>query len=232
VHVVPNYPELAASETVRDLRSLVGGGSIPNRGPVVLYLGGLMAGRGLEQLVEAIGLARSSELVLLGDGPLASDLLRRAAVSGAADRVHLLGPVPPKDVIGYASSADVGVSPILPASLSYRYSLPNKLFQYMAAGLPVVASDFPQVREVVEGARCGLVVDARRPEAIAAAIQRLADDPDEARAMGRRGRAAVEERYNWPVAAAALRTAYAGLMAHPPEAGRPMVETPDADQTR
>jgi glycosyltransferase involved in cell wall biosynthesis len=232
VHLVPNYPEAGRPGERRDLRSLVGGGSIGSHGGVVLYLGGLMAGRGLEQLVDAVGMARSVELVLLGDGPLAPDLLRRAAAAGAADRVHLLAPVPPEEVTAYAASADIGVSPIVPTSLNYRYSLPNKLFQYMAAGIPVVASDLPQVRDVVEGTGCGVVVDTTRPEAIAAAIDRLVDDPDGARAMGRRGREAVEARYNWPRAAAALLRAYAGLNGHRTPTGGAMVETPDARQTR
>ena len=232
VELVPNYPEPGSAGARSELRSLVGGGSIGHRGAVVLYLGGLMAGRGLEQLVGAIGLAPSTELAILGDGPLAPDLLRRAAGVGAADRVHLLAPVAPEEVTAYAASADVGVSPIVPSCLNYRYSLPNKLFQYMAAGIPVVASDLPQVREVVDGARCGVVVDTTRPSAIARAIEQLASDPAEARAMGTRGRAAVEERYHWAAAGAVLVRAYAGLIAHGRLAGEAMVKTTDADDTR
>jgi glycosyltransferase involved in cell wall biosynthesis len=232
VALVPNYPELSGPVERRELSSLPGGASIGTGGPVVLYLGGLMAGRGLEQLVDALGLARSAKLVLLGQGPIAAELANRAARLGAAHRLHLLPPVPPDRVVSYAASADIGVSPIVPSCLNYRYSLPNKLFQYMAAGIPVVASDFPQVRDVVAGTRCGLVVDATRPEAIAAAIERLVGDPGEARAMGQRGRTAVEERYNWSVSADVLLHAYAGLNAHRRSAGRVMVETGDADQTR
>ena len=215
VHLVPNYPELTGPVRAKELRALAGGSSIAGGRRVALYLGGLMGGRGLEQLVDALRVARSTQLVLLGDGPLASALVDRAAGFGAGDRLHLLEPVGPDEVIAYAASADIGVSPIVPSCLNYRYSLPNKLFQYMAAGLPVVASDLPQVREVVEGAGCGLVVDTTRPELIAAAIERLAGDPDAARAMGRRGRAAVQDRYNWSAAAATLLRSYAGLSAHP-----------------
>ena len=232
VHLVPNYPEVTGPAGRKDLRDLPGGAAIRSRGPVVLYLGGLMGGRGLEQLVDALRVARSTQLILLGEGPLASALVHRAAAFGAGDRLHLLEPVAPDDVIAYAASADIGVSPIVPSCLNYRYSLPNKLFQYMAAGIPAVASDLPQVRDVVDGARCGLVVDTTRPEAIAAAIERLAGDPDGARAMGRRGREAVEDRYNWSAAAATLIGAYAGLNAHPRTTGRAIVETPDAEQTR
>lgn len=232
VHLVPNYPELTGPVARKELRSLPGGASIGTAGPVVLYLGGLMGGRGLEQLVAALRIAASTQLVLLGQGPLASALARRATDSGAGDRLHALAPVRSDEVIDYAASADIGVSPIVPSCLNYRYSLPNKLFQYMAAGIPVVASDLPQVRDVVEGSRCGLVVDTTRPEVIAAAMERIAGDPDEARAMGMRGRRAVEEQYNWSVAAAALLRAYDSLIGQSLPTGRAMAKTPRADQTR
>ena len=232
VHLVPNYPELTGPVARRELRDLAGGSAIGNRGPIVLYLGGLMGGRGLEQLVDALGVARTAQLVLLGAGPLGSELANRASRFGGGDRLHLLEPVGPDEVIAYAASADIGVSPIVPSCLNYRYSLPNKLFQYMAAGIPVVASDLPQVRDVVEGARCGLIVDTTRPQAIAAAIEQLAGEPGEARDMGMRGRTAVERHYNWPTAAATLLRAYEGLNPRRRAARRAMVETSDAGRTR
>jgi len=207
VSLVPNYPDIAGGVARRELRDLPGGEAIDPDAPVVLYLGGLMAGRGLEQLVDAIGLMPSVQLVLLGSGLLEAPLLRRAAQRGA--RVHVLAPVAPAEVEAYAASADLGVNAIVGSSLNDRYSLPNKLFQYMAAGLPVVASDLPHVREIVEGTRCGLLADTRSPEPIAEAIRRILDDPDEAAAMGARGRAAVADRFNWSASAAVLREVYA-----------------------
>lgn len=76
-------------------------------------------------------------------------------------------------------------------------TLPIKLFEYMAAGLPVISSDFPVWREIVESAGCGLMVDPMDMDAIVAAMQWIADHPDEAEAMGRNGRRAVEENYSW-----------------------------------
>ena len=208
VALVPNYPEAPVDGRVVDVRTLPGSDRIDAGRPVVLYLGGLMAGRGLEQLVDAIALEPAAQLVLVGDGMLAGQLSERARRAGVGDRVHLLPPVAPDDVIAVAASADIGVSPIVPSCLNYRYSLPNKLFQYMAAGIPVVASDFPQVRDIVEGARCGVVTDTTRPGEMAWAIRRVLDDPTEARAMGERGRDAVAERYNWATAAATLEEVY------------------------
>ena len=167
-----------------------------------------MGGRGLEQLVDAMTDVSDVDLVLLGDGPQAPSLRSRSTRLGIADRVHFVEPVPPSQVVSHAAWATVGVMPIVPSSLNNRYSLPNKLFQYMQAGIAVVATDFPQVREVVNGARCGVLVDTTRPEAIAAGIRAVLADPANARAMGARGAAAVADRYTWDVvslASGALR---------------------------
>ncbi len=210
VELVHNYPD-HLPVAARDLRDRSDGSEIAADRRLVLYLGALMGGRGLEELVDAAPDFDGADLVLLGSGPLEPELARRIGVAGTGERVHLLAPVPPDQVVDYAASADVGVSPIVPSCLNYRYSLPNKLFQYMAAGVPVVASDFPQVREVVRDSGCGLVVGTSRPADIAAAVNRILSDPGRALAMGQRGRAAVEERYNWSNAADVLLSVYAGL---------------------
>lgn len=211
VELLPNYPE-AGPESRRDLRSLIDRQRLPLEAPIVLYLGGLMEERGLEALVQSIALWRSdAHLVLLGRGTLEDSLRRLAAETGVHQRVHMLAPVPPDEVVGWAASADVGVSPLVPSSLNNRYSLGNKLFQYMAAGLPVVASDFPQVRDVVVGSDAGLCVDTADPRQIASAIDGLLADRDRCRAMGRNARRAVERRYNWDVAARTLLEVYSSL---------------------
>jgi len=189
---------------------------VPEAAPIVLYLGGLMGGRGIEYLVRSMNAVPDAHLVLLGSGHQAGELAEEARALGVAERVHLLPPVPSDDVVGYAASATVGVSPIVDSCLNYRYSLPNKLFQYMAAGLPVVASDFPQVREVVIGSGAGLVTDTRSPERIAKALSSLLADRGAAREMGERGRAAVEARYNWSTSAAALLAVYERVAARLP----------------
>lgn len=208
VDLVPNFPERLIGVDRREIRSLPGMRDVPATAPLVLYLGGLMGGRGIEYLVRAMTSVPGAHLVLLGSGHLAGELANEARAIGVADRVHVLQPVPSDEVVAYAASATVGVSPIVDSCLNYRYSLPNKLFQYMAARLPVVASDFPQVREVVVGTGAGLVTDTRSPERIASALSGLLANPDEARAMGDRGRAAVEARYNWSTSADALLAVY------------------------
>lgn len=209
VHLVANYPDRSRPVERREIRDLPGGEAIDQELPVVLYLGGLMRGRGIEGLVEAMGMIPGAQLVSLGEGPLLEPLRASALAAGA--RATFLAPVPPDLVNDYAASAAVGVSPYVPEGLNNRYSLPNKLFHYMAAGIPVVASAFPQVRAIVEGARCGVTVDMTAPAAIATAIRRMLRDPAEAAAMGARGRAAVEDRYNWEASAAVLQAVYEDL---------------------
>jgi glycosyltransferase involved in cell wall biosynthesis len=80
---------------------------------------------------------------------------------------------------------------------AYLDSLPVKMFEYMSAGLPVIASDFPLWREIIEGNDCGLCIDPLDPAAIAAAIDALVSNPARAEQMGRNGRAAVEQHFNW-----------------------------------
>jgi len=80
---------------------------------------------------------------------------------------------------------------------SHREALPVKLFEYMSAGLPVIASSIPKWQSIVEEHRCGLVVDPLDIDEIAAAIEWIFEHPEEAEAMGERGREAVEDQFQW-----------------------------------
>jgi glycosyltransferase involved in cell wall biosynthesis len=91
-------------------------------------------------------------------------------------------------------------------------SQPNKLFEYMSASLPVIASDFPLWREIIEGAGAGLLVDPQSPDAISDAMEWLIDNPEQAKEMGENGKRAVEETYNWNIESKKLITMYRDLI--------------------
>ena len=95
---------------------------------------------------------------------------------------------------------------------NYIDSFPTKMFEYMAIGLPVIASDFPLWRRIISDVNCGLFVDPQNPEAIAKAMQWILDHPQEAEDMGRRGRKAVEEVYNWKSESVKLANLYESLL--------------------
>jgi glycosyltransferase involved in cell wall biosynthesis len=192
--VVRNCPPLEPLPSASPLREALGVG--PDSF-VVLYQGLVNIGRGLSQTVRAIALVPGSVLAIQGYGPLVERVLAEAEDVGVADRVRYLGRAPIEELNAYAAGADVGDVVLENLSLNNYLAAPNKLFQYMMAGIPVLASDFPEMKEIVEGERVGLTCDPASAEAIAAAIRSLRDDPEGRKAMGRRARGLAESRYNW-----------------------------------
>ncbi|HET9085470.1 MAG TPA: glycosyltransferase, partial [Candidatus Limnocylindrales bacterium] len=116
---------------------------------VVLYQGGFSRGRGVEQLFEAIKAVDDAVLVLMGYGAEEQAYRDRADHPSSGGRVHVLPAVPPADLLDWVASADVVAMPIQPTTLNHRLTTPNKLFEAMAAGVPVVASDLPGMASVV-----------------------------------------------------------------------------------
>jgi len=90
-------------------------------------------------------------------------------------------------------------------------ALPNKIFEYMAAALPIVASNFPLWKEIIEGNHCGICVNPLDPKEIARVIEYLIEHPEEAKKMGENGRKAVLEKYNWENESKKLLDVYKGL---------------------
>lgn len=186
--VVANYPKLAEFSGH--------GPDYHEREAVVAYVGGVTLTRGAIEMIEAIELvpdALHARLVIAGRLQLDVD---ETPFPPATDRVEYRGVIDRDGVQRLLSSARVGLVVLHPIP-SYLESYPVKLFEYMAAGLPVVASDFPLWKSIVSGAGCGLVVDPLDVKAVAAAIEALLADPAAAVEMGRRGRSAVEDTYSW-----------------------------------
>ena len=170
--VVRNVPERVLTspppaERLRDARGA----------PLAVYVGGLVSGRGIEETIEALPAAPDLRLVLMGRGQDAyrARLERLAAELGVADRVEYRPPVEPAEVVEAISGAEMGLSLIQPICLSNVLSLPNKLFEYTAAGLPVVASDLPVLGAVVREEGIGEAVPPDDIEAIAKAMRDLAE---------------------------------------------------------
>jgi glycosyltransferase involved in cell wall biosynthesis len=172
-------PTLECGDFTRRRSSLLRETStIPDDRWIVLYQGALMKGRGLFTILDVFQrfLNDRYHFAILGDGPLRSDLRTRIDLLGIGDRVTLFGQIPMERLPAYTASADIGLCLIENAGFSYFYSLPNKLFEYLAAGLPVVASDFPEIGRIVRREDVGLLVDPGDPDAIAEAIMKLSDD--------------------------------------------------------
>lgn len=184
---------------------------------VVLYHGGLTADRGIEQLVESLEhLPEDVVLVLLGYGELAASMEAKAVDPALSGRLRVLPAVPPSELASWVASADIAAMPIQPTTLNHRLTTPNKLWEAMAAGVPVVASDLPGMSAIVDDTGCGVLCDPTDPAAIASAIRVVLDAPDEERAAyGRRGREAVRNRFNWNAQVAIMLDEYARLTGRP-----------------
>jgi glycosyltransferase involved in cell wall biosynthesis len=165
---------------------------------LALYVGGISTGRGMEEMVASARFLDDVDIVLLG--PVSASYRRgleeSAAAAGVADRVFFASAVAGNEVMQHAAGADVGLVPYRNTCLNNYLSLPNKLFEYLAAGVPVVASDFPELRRVVRGEEVGATCDPDDPADIARAIAEVIRDPEWHRALSANARRAAE-RFTW-----------------------------------
>jgi glycosyltransferase involved in cell wall biosynthesis len=192
--------------------------SAPAPGKKIVYLGAMSRIRGLVEVVEAFGLVAAGHpdwrLCLVGTcrpADFEDELKALATQCDVAARIQFVPWVPYEQKEALLLEAAMGIVTYLPCA-NNTSCLPNKLFEYMLAGVPVIASDFPLYREVVESKQCGLLVDPARPEAVAEAMEYLVEHPEEARRMGENGRRAVLAEYNWETQRTELLHIYASVL--------------------
>jgi glycosyltransferase involved in cell wall biosynthesis len=180
---------------------------------IVLCLGNVAPGRGVEQLCRAIADVPDAALLVVGPGGAFRDqLAAEAADLPAADRIHFLPAVPPDEIPAWTAAADVAAMAIQPTTLNHRLTTPTRLFDAMGVGVPVVASDLPGMASIVTGAGCGVVCDPTDPAAIAAALRDVLDGPPERRLAFREAAlAAAGGRYAWERQVERLLQIYARL---------------------
>ncbi len=164
---------------------------------VACYVGGISKGRGIIEMIEAIGQVKSDVRLRLAGAFSDTQLLQLIQAMPGWQKVDALGFVDREGVRDTLEHSIIGLVTLHP-NINYKDALPVKMFEYMSAGIPVIASDFPLWREIISGNECGILVDPLNPLEIARAIDYLAMHPQEAERMGRSGREAVLERYNWP----------------------------------
>lgn len=177
----------------------------------LLYVGAISEARGITTMLDALHLLNGDARLALA-GSFSSLLLESKARAHAAwKHVDYHGFASREMVCDLLSSADVGLVLFHPEP-NYLYCYPTKLFEYMAAGLPVVASDIPFWKTIVERARCGVLADPVSPSSIALSIRELASSPEAMRKMGEAGMEAVHSMYSWEREGEALRDFYRALL--------------------
>jgi glycosyltransferase involved in cell wall biosynthesis len=211
-------PEVVLNAPVEEALHEVEFPDVPR--PVFIYQGGLTPGRGLAEMVSAFLASGPGSLVVMGDGPLKDSLAGLAETAVESARVHLVPPVPHADVVSAAARADIGLIPYMPTGLNNLYSSPNKLFDYLHAGLAIIASDLPFLAKTLDETGAGLVVSPGDVSALQEAVNRIGSDEAALSSMKEAARAAAP-RYTWERQVPVLLDAYRRVLAnrHEPVAG-------------
>ncbi len=179
---------------------------------LLLYSGFITFNRGIEKMIQSLRYLPDCYLVFMGYGTekYKKQLLKIILQSGLESRVAFYGPVPSDEVVMYAAGADLGVAPIENSCLSYYYCSPNKVFEYINAGLAVVASDFPELRKVIYKHDIGCTFDPNDPRDIARAVTYVFEDVERWRRM-KQNTIAASKCYNWENESEKLLNLYRAL---------------------
>lgn len=178
---------------------------------LVLYHGYFFKDRGIEELIESSKYINGARLIVRGFGPTESVLRRIVKEQGLENKVMFAVPVKMDELIKYASEADIGVIPYIATNLNNSFTMPNKLFEYMMAGLAIAGSDLPELRNIILGNNLGRVFDPTDPKDIARAINEMLSDEELLFRMKNNSLKAAREKYNWEIEGQKLIAIYEKL---------------------
>lgn len=205
--VIYNTPVIPASDGIGCLRALTG---LKPEVPLLVYTGRVHGvGRGLDVVAQALRMLPDVHLAVLGPRVERYDQWLNDVVDTCRinDRVHLLAPVAPDEVVDNIRDADVGLCLIQDVALSYRYCMPNKLFELSFAGIPVVVSDLPELGGFVREIGNGVAVDQTDPKSVADGVRQLLEGREAFRPSSR-GKQQLRDEYSWTAQATRLLTLY------------------------
>ena len=205
-HVTRNIPQFKAQASAgadqHGLREKMG---VKPDDLLFIYQGGFIAGRGIERLLSVFTqMPPSTHLMCMGNGPLREQI---AAAALANPNIHLLPPVAPQEVLGYTKAADIGICLTDNSCLSHYYSLPNKVFEYLHAGLPIIVNPLLEQQRIIEEHQCGWVAP-KDEMALAAMLRGITREQ-----LGQRQAGVVRAAaaFNWGNEAANLVQRYRSL---------------------
>jgi len=168
--VIRNLPLEQIPNNKVDLKSKL---KIPENNLILLYQGVILEGRGFKPILNALAEIENFHLITLGSGVFQNEYEKLAEELKISDRVHFLGTFEQHELINYTTAADIGLALIENISKSYYYALPNKLFEYIMADVPVLCSNLPQMKKVVEEYKVGEVVDIEKDRELITRLKNL-----------------------------------------------------------
>ena len=169
--VVKNVPLLQRENVTLEVK-------FPTEHKTVLYQGVLNPGRGIKPMIKALHYLKEIDLIIIGYGKVEVELQQFVKEEGLEKRVHFLGRISNEELPNYTKLATIGMVLEEPLGLSFEYSLPNKLFDYIHAELPIICGNLPEIKSVVENFNVGISVKDYNPETIAKEINKLTEDKE------------------------------------------------------
>lgn len=195
-HIVHNAPPATLPDRANRVWSLRD--RIGTTSPFFVHLGQMKAQRGGPILLDALRLVDSAHLVFLGYGSEMNRMQDLARMHGLTERVHFFEPVPPDAIRDAIRDADAGITMLEDTCLNHRYALPNKLFDYIHAGLPVLGADLPEIRAVIARHDIGVTASPNHPEQVAEAMKTMLDAQRQSRWQANLSTA--RQAYTWEMA--------------------------------
>jgi glycosyltransferase involved in cell wall biosynthesis len=164
--------QLDASPKTTDLKKTL---NLPEKSRILLYQGGLTANRNLESLIEAMTFITNDciVLVMLGNGDIKQKLIRASFKLGVSNRIFFIEAVPQDELLNITAQATLGIIPYLATCLNTFYCTPNKLFEFIAAGIPILVNNLPELKDIVETFHLGWVTDLSNSKKIAAKVEKI-----------------------------------------------------------
>ncbi|HNY15656.1 MAG TPA: glycosyltransferase, partial [Bacteroidales bacterium] len=179
---------------------------------LILQGGGINIDRGGEELIEAVSRLEKVFLIIAGSGDVIGLLKEKAIELNSFDRIRFISKLPWEEMMRYTKSSDAGLSLDKDTNLNYHFSLPNKLFDYISAGIPVIAGNLPEVKKIIDENSCGICIPSVSPEEIGKAITRLRDDRILLNNM-RLNSVSASESLNWDLESSKVKNFYEELFA-------------------
>lgn len=202
--VIRNIPKLKTK--TKEVGQLDFGGK-----RIILYQGVMNPGRGLEEVISAMPMIENAVLLIIGFGKTEQELKDLVKEKQVEDKVIFFGKVPFEELLSYSKQADIGLLLEKPLGLSFSYSLPNKLFDYIHAELPIIASPLIEVKSIVQQYGVGKVVENHKAKYLAATITEMLSN-FEKRDYWKQNMQVAKKELNWEKEQKKLQSIYAGFL--------------------
>ena len=175
INIVRNIP-LKRLTTISKTREELG---LPMDKKIIILQGaGINIDRGVEELVQSMQWIKNSILLIIGNGDIIESLKTKTDELQLNEKVKFINRLTYNELINYTANADLGLTVDKDSNLNYKFSLPNKLFDYISAGIPVLASNLPEVKRIVEKYKVGEILYSHKPEIMAQTIENMLNNKE------------------------------------------------------